>query len=83
LSNYCSILGLQPDSPENNINYNPIGSPPSFPMAGVCSNGPVYGFGMGSDPYNLFVDSETSTILDIGDILDMNISGGGNGMDMN
>ena len=55
-------------------------------MAGVYSNGPVYGFGMNSDPYNsIFVDSETSTInnLEIGDILDMIISGGGNGMDMN
>ena len=90
LPNYYTILGLQPDSPENfnNINYNPIGSPASFPM-GSYPNGPGYGAGM--DPtYNpSFDDFETSTIniSDIGDILgiatSMNFPGGGSGMDTN
>ena len=53
-------------------------------------NGPGYGAGMDSDPYNpSFVDFETSTIniSDIGDILgiatSMNFPGGGSGMDTN
>merc|ERR1712130_121641 len=85
------VPGLQPDSPENfnNINYNPIGSPPSFPMP-AYSNGPGgYGTGM-EDTYNPnFVDFETSTIniSDIGDILgiatSMNFPAGGSGMDTN
>jgi len=83
------VPGLQPDSPDNfnNINYNPIGSPPSFPMA---YPGPGYNEGMAYDPSNPnFVDFETSTIniSDIGDILgiatSMNFPGGGSGMDTN
>jgi len=83
------VQGLQPDSPDNFNNYNPISSP-GFQMP-PYQNGPGYG-AMDSDPYNQpgFVDFDTTStinITDIGDILgiatSMNFPGGGSGMETN
>lgn len=89
MANNYTILGLQPDSPDNFNNYNPISSP-GFQMP-PYQNGPGYG-AMDSDPYNQpgFVDFDTTStinITDIGDILgiatSMNFPGGGSGMETN